>query len=97
MKLDYEVVGEASDGLEALDMLEDREVDIVITDIIMPFMNGVEFLKKFRETNIKSKVIVVSSTGFDERIQKIFENGGDGFLLKPYTEEDMVNMLENLE
>ncbi len=95
-KLDYKIVGEASDGLEALDMLEDVNVDIIITDIVMPFMNGVEFLRKFREKNKTAKVIVVSSTGFDERIKKIYDAGGDGFILKPYTEKQILETLQDI-
>lgn len=95
-KLGYSIAGEASDGIEALQILEDMTVDIVITDIVMPFMNGVEFLKKFREKNKETKVIVMSSTGYDDRIKKIYEYGGNGFLTKPYTEKQIKETLENL-
>ncbi|NLK62265.1 MAG: response regulator [Fusobacteria bacterium] len=95
-KIGYTVIGEASDGIEALESLEEINVDIVITDIVMPFMNGVEFLRKFREINKETKVIVMSSTGYDDRIKKIYEYGGNGFLTKPYTEKQIKEILENL-
>lgn len=76
----------AADGLEALEALSKNRVDIIICDINMPNMNGLEFLKTVKEDdNFKSMPIIMLTTeGREEDRQKAVSLGADGYLNKPF-------------
>ncbi|MFC1552574.1 response regulator [Candidatus Latescibacterota bacterium] len=85
------VVMEAEHGEEALSVLNDNWIDVVISDINMPVMNGIELLKKMKETEsmASTPVIVVSTEGRSERIEEIMNLGAAGFITKPFNPEDI--------
>ena len=60
-KLEYEVVGEAEDGLVGLEMLQKLEPDLIITDLEMPNLDGIGMIKEIRSYNNDVKIVVVSS------------------------------------
>ena len=64
LPLEVEVAAVASDGREALELAIQLKPDIVITDIAMPFLNGLELIRKMRENGIESKNLIIS--GYDE-------------------------------
>ena len=64
LPLDVEVAAVAGDGREALELALKLKPDIVITDIAMPFLNGLELIRKMRENGIESKNLIIS--GYDE-------------------------------
>ncbi|MFD2328132.1 response regulator [Cohnella sp. GCM10020058] len=86
-----EIVGDASNGLEGLDMALRHCPDVIITDVRMPFMNGLEFLEKIREHGLSCGVIVLS--GYDEfqYAQEAIRHGADTYLLKPVDTEELAN------
>ncbi len=93
---------EASNGKEALDILDKNWVDIVFADINMPVMTGIEMVEKMSESDIISKipVIIISSDGSEERIAHLRELGIKGYLRKPFQPEDIrdiVNKFLKLE
>ena len=59
MNKDFCIASSVKNGQEALDYIKENKVDLVILDVFMPFMNGVEFLKKLREQKLKTEVIMV--------------------------------------
>ncbi len=77
-----EVIGEASDGMEALDQLEFIHPDIVITDIQMPKMGGVELGKEILLRKRRVKVVAMSSFGEEGYLHDIVSIGAQGFILK---------------
>jgi two-component system, chemotaxis family, chemotaxis protein CheY len=86
---------EAGDGQEALSKLEQYWIDIVLSDINMPVMNGVELLKKIKESDeyFKIPVIIVSTEGRNEKIEEILRLGAAGYITKPFKPEDIRNTI----
>lgn len=90
--LDFDNIFEAGDGLEALEILEKESVDIVLSDINMPNMNGIEFLreKANRDAIKKIPVLMISTETGDDIIGEAKSLGAVGSLKKPFT-PDKVN------
>ena len=88
-------VGEASDGEMALEMVRELKPDIVITDIKMPFMNGLTFSRYVSEELPDTKIIIISGYDDFEYARQAVELHVDRFLLKPVTKADMISALEN--
>lgn len=80
-------VSVANDGEEALEIFKKESPDIVITDIIMPSMSGLELAKTIKELNSKTKIIVVTAYGSSEYLMEAIEIGVDRFLTKPISLE----------
>lgn len=84
-KLGGNVVGEASDGVEALDLYGKLRPDLVVLEITMPKLDGVETLRRIMEQDRHAKVIIVSSLGHKEMVWKTICLGAKSFVTKPYT------------
>jgi two-component system, chemotaxis family, chemotaxis protein CheY len=80
---------EASDGLEALQVLEREEVDVVLTDINMPQMNGEQLIERIAADELRSSipVLVVSTDRSADRLGRMLELGARGYVTKPFTPE----------
>ena len=79
---DVEVIGEASDGIECLSLLEKTVPQVLLLDINMPKMNGLEVLEKLKENNVNVKVVILTVHNEIEFLLKAVEIGIDGYLLK---------------
>jgi NarL family two-component system response regulator LiaR len=79
---DIEIVGEAENGLEAVEQVRRRQPDIVLMDLVMPKMNGVEATRQALALSSSTKVIVLSSFSEDELVFPAIEAGAAGYLLK---------------
>ena len=79
---DFEVVGAATNGREALDMCERLQPDIVLTDIEMPLMTGLELAAQLKERRLMPKLIVVTTFGRSGYLRRALEAGVRGYLLK---------------
>ena len=90
---DLEVVAVASNGREALQKALVMKPDIVITDIAMPFMDGLEFITCLQEAGIQSKTIIIS--GYDEfnYARRAISLGVKDYLLKPFLPKDLEQVL----
>jgi two-component system response regulator YesN len=82
----FTIVGEAANGQEALEMIERCGPDIVITDIVMPVMDGEELTKAIKTRYPEIEVIVLSSFGEFEYVRNTFQSGGADYILKPRLE-----------
>ena len=96
----FEVMGSAEDGVKGLDLLirNNGKIDIVLLDVNMPKMNGLEVLKMVKRYNLKCKVIMVSTLvkdGAEETILAL-ENGAVDFVLKP-SNDNSINLLKDFE
>lgn len=94
--LDLRIVGLAENGREALEMAERVEPDIVVTDISMPFMDGLELAKRLRERNQLVKVVIL--TGYDEfdYARQAVSLSVDEYLLKPFSAGHLTELLTRL-
>jgi DNA-binding NarL/FixJ family response regulator len=77
-----EVVGEASDGAEALERAEQLEPDVVLMDLVMPRLDGVAAMRQLRERSPQIRVIVLTSFLDDDRLMPAIQAGAAGYLLK---------------
>jgi len=89
---------QASNGLEALDMLRDNWVDIILTDINMPVMNGEEFLRRLDEDEFTRTIpaLVVSTDGTEHRMRQMMSLSAKGYLKKPFTPEMLREKIEEV-
>ena len=92
-----EVVGEAADGETALDILMNRQVDLLVTDIKMPIMDGIELIKRIHELKIRIKIIVLS--GFDEYkyVRESLKFGAVDYLLKPVQKDVLLQLIDKVK
>jgi signal transduction histidine kinase/DNA-binding response OmpR family regulator len=89
---------EAKDGKKALEILSNKEVDLIITDLMMPFIDGFELLEKLKEDE-KLKTIpalVVSARITEEDKNKVLSSGVNDFLSKPFNAQELLQRIKNL-
>jgi two-component system, NarL family, response regulator LiaR len=77
-----EVVGEAADGIQAVELAATIEPDVILMDLVMPRLDGVGAMRAVRERSPHSRVIVLTSFLDDQRLMPAIEAGADGYLLK---------------
>jgi two-component system chemotaxis response regulator CheY len=89
--LDFEEVLEAGDGKEALKLLKANTVALIMCDINMPVMNGMELLKAMREQNVAAgvPVLMVTTESSAEHVQEAVAVGASGYVRKPFTTNDI--------
>jgi two-component system nitrate/nitrite response regulator NarL len=91
-----EVVGEATDGLEALKTVEINKPDLLILDIRMPNMTGIEVVEKLRSENNMVKIVMLSMHESEEYVLKSIRAGADGYLLKGSSKEEFLKALHTV-
>ncbi|WP_211747105.1 response regulator transcription factor [Paenibacillus sp. Marseille-Q4541] len=89
------IVGEASNGLEALDLVEELQPHIVITDIVMPIMDGEKLVRVVKERYPAIEVIVLSSFSEFDYVRSTFQNGVADYILKPKLEAEYLLSILN--
>ncbi len=89
---------EAADGKEALKILADAWVDLVLTDINMPNMDGLELIAEMHNDQILRSipVVMVTTEGSEKSVQKSMEMGAKGYIKKPFQPEDIKRMLNSI-
>ncbi len=79
---EIEVVGEARNGLQALQSVEDLQPDVLLLDIEMPLMDGIEVARRLQEAKIQVRILILSAYDDREYIQALLEIGVSGYLIK---------------
>jgi two-component system, NarL family, response regulator NreC len=87
------VVGEAENGREAISKVEKLKPDVVLMDIAMPMLNGIEATRQIRKICPQTKVIILSMHSHDRYISELFSLGASGYLLKSSTGTDIINAI----
>ncbi|MBD0399792.1 response regulator transcription factor [Flammeovirga sp. EKP202] len=89
---DFEITGEAENGKECLDQLEkNSDVDILLTDVNMPIMDGLELVQNVKEKYPSIKIIALTMLGESQHIKKMLGEGAMGYLLKNCSEQELIN------
>lgn len=81
---DFEVVGEAENGLVAVEKFKDLQPDVVTLDITMPEMDGLDALKKIRDIDSGAKIVMCSAMGQQAMVLEAIKNGAKDFVVKPF-------------
>ncbi|HEX7728248.1 MAG TPA: response regulator [Terracidiphilus sp.] len=89
--LDPLVVIEASSGTEGLDLLKAKQVDLILSDINMPSMDGLEFLRQLRSQNLAPgvPVVMITTESSEEHVKQAIQSGAQGYIRKPFTAEQV--------
>ena len=81
---EYEVVAEAENGIEAVEMYKEHKPDIVTMDIVMPEMTGIEALREIMNLDSEANVIMCSALGQDSLVMEALDAGAKDFIVKPF-------------
>ncbi|HZK44527.1 MAG TPA: sporulation transcription factor Spo0A [Syntrophomonadaceae bacterium] len=83
---DFDLVDVCNNGMEVLEVLENKEVEVLILDLIMPYMDGIGVLESIRELNLNPfpKIIILTAFGQENITQKAVQLGADYYILKPF-------------
>jgi len=89
--LDSLVVHEAGSGTEGLEMLKAKQVDLILSDINMPLMDGLEFLRQIRAQNLAPgvPVVMITTESSEEHVKQAIQSGAQGYIRKPFTAEQV--------
>lgn len=90
------VAAEACNGREAIRILELISIDVLLMDIDMPVMNGIDALKEIRKNHPKVKVIILSMHNEAGMIKSLIDLGANGYLLKSCTQEELVDAIKKV-
>lgn len=93
---ELKVVGEATNGKEAVDLVEEKEIDVVLMDIRMPIMDGVEATRVIKERHPYIKILILTTFNEDEYIFQGLNNGADGYVLKDVSSKELVNSIKSI-
>jgi two-component system chemotaxis response regulator CheY len=85
------VVHEAGSGIEGLDFLRVKQVDLIVSDINMPSMDGLEFLRQLRAQNLAPgvPVVMITTESSEEHVKQAILAGAQGYIRKPFTAEQV--------
>ncbi len=90
----YEVVGEAGDGAQAVKQYAALKPELVLMDITMPVMDGIEALKKIRALDPSAKVLMVSAMGQQSMVIAAIQAGAKDFIVKPFMAERVLQAVK---
>ncbi|HEX9264796.1 MAG TPA: response regulator [Candidatus Binatia bacterium] len=92
----FEVVATASSGLEALEKYQQIKPQLVLLDIVMPEITGIDTLERLLQADTGARIVMVSSVGAEETVRDCLKKGAKSFLQKPLQKESMLNILKNV-
>jgi two-component system chemotaxis response regulator CheY len=90
----YQIVGEASDGAEAVEMYARLKPDVVTMDVVMPNMSGIEATKKIIKTDKSARVVIISAMGQESLVMEAINVGAKDYILKPVSSADVLKTIE---
>ena len=90
----WEVVGEAADGNQAVEMFRRLQPDLVTMDIVMPSMDGVEALKTIRSESPNARICMVSAVNQREKLAECIRLGAIDFIVKPFDKSKLISFFE---
>ncbi|GAB2781669.1 two-component system chemotaxis response regulator CheY [Hymenobacter luteus] len=89
----YEVVGEAANGQQALEMAAATQPDLITLDVILPDNTGLDVLKGIRQEQPEVKVVMCSAVGQEVIVNEALESGATAYIVKPFSEEKVLEIV----
>ncbi len=93
---DYDVIGEARNGLIAVELADRLKPDIICMDIMMPEKNGVEAMAEIKISRPDTEIVMVTGSADAETVQDCIMNGAAGFIIKPFNAARVLDTLEKV-
>ncbi|MBN2358596.1 MAG: response regulator [Deltaproteobacteria bacterium] len=93
---EYEIVGEAANGIEAVERYRDLKPDLTTMDIVMPFKSGIEATKEILAEDANAKIIMCSALGQESLVMEAIEAGAADFIVKPFKGEDVIAVVKKV-
>lgn len=93
---DFQVVGEANTGMEAIRLAEVLDPDVILMDIEMPEMSGIQACEEIKKKSPEVKVIIVSMHNEKQLIKKLIDQGADGYLLKNSKQSEVLEAIQKV-
>jgi len=96
VKNGYEVLGEAENGLKAVEKYKELNPDLVIMDITMPEMDGIEAVKEIKKINPSAAVIMCSAMGQQSMVIEAIQSGAKDFIVKPFQADRIIEAVRKV-
>ena len=93
---EFEVVGEAANGVEAIEKYKELTPDVVTMDIVMPLKSGIEAVKDIVSDDKGAKIVMCSALGQDSLIMEAIEAGAKDFIVKPFKAEKVIEIVKRI-
>ena len=92
----FDIVGEAENGKQAVELYKKLRPDIVTMDIIMPEMNGIEALKEIKKIDPNAKVVMCTAVGQEQMVKTAIKFGARGYIVKPFQAPKVIEELKKV-
>jgi len=96
VKAGYDVIGEAANGKEAIELYKKLKPDLVTMDIIMPDMSGVDVVRELKKIDPNVKVIMVTAIGQQALVEEAIEAGAKDYIVKPFQSSRVIEAVERV-
>lgn len=95
-KANHVIVGEAENGIQAVELFKKEKPDLVTLDITMPEKNGIEALKEIKQQYSDAKIIMCSAMGQQKMVMEAIEAGAKDFIVKPFDENRVLEAIDRV-
>lgn len=92
---DFEVVGTAGDGISAVALAQSAKPDVVVMDLVMPGLDGIEATRRIHNSNPQARVLVLTTFADDQHVREAIQAGATGYLLKDVLKADLLRALRD--
>ncbi len=92
----FEVVGEASNGVEAVDKYQQLKPDLTTMDIVMPFKSGIEATREIVQLDRNAVIVMCSALGQESLVMEAIEAGASDFIVKPFKADDVLAVVKKV-
>lgn len=93
---DYEIVAEAENGVEAVELYDEHAPDLVMMDIVMPIRDGIEATTAITNEDADARVIMCTSVGQEEKMKMAIKAGASGYITKPFQKPSVLEAIDDV-